>query len=68
MNAWHAGERDSPRRSRMPEWIGRICLPRGRTSMRRPRVTAPFGMSGTMETPRPASTIRTMISVVVVSM
>jgi len=32
----------------------------------RPRVTDPSGINGTTETPRPASTIRTTISVVVI--
>jgi hypothetical protein len=52
----------------MPEWMGRMRSPSPRTPTWWPRVTAPPGISGTTDTPRPASTIRTMISVLVVSM
>ena len=47
MNAAAAGAGTSPRRSRMPEWIGRICPGSFRTPTAAPRVTAPFGISGT---------------------
>src|SRR5205807_8239365 len=39
MNARLAGGNGSPRRMRMPESIGRICLPSERTPTRWPRVT-----------------------------
>ena len=46
----------------------RICFGSFRTPTLTPRVTAPLGMSGTSDTPSPASTIFTTIPVVVASM
>src|SRR5262249_57599673 len=63
-----AGERRSPRRTRMPEWIGAICPARLRVPTLRPRVTAPVGLKGTIDTPSPPSTLRTVISEVAVSL
>ena len=42
-----ASEGGSPRRVRTPEWIGPMAPPRPRQPTRRPRVTAPPGISGT---------------------
>ena len=60
MNARLDADSGPPRRTSTPEWIGRICLPRLRVPTLWPRVTAPPGISGTIDTPSPASTMRMM--------